>query len=134
MDDSTRANTLPPPETRRLPKAWAAELLRRLAVIYGDRLSLTDPAAADEWIDTWSETLGWVTAEQIAVGLDAVERRVKRAAQEGRTEWPVSSVEFLALCQSRTLPAHRPLPRLGGPRVRSSVAEECLRKMREMLA
>lgn len=96
-------------------------------------VALTDPQSCEEWIDTWGEVLGCLTGPEIKVGLAEVRRRVKRAAIEGRVEWPLSAVEFLALCQSRTLPAHRALPRLYGPRVRSAVAEDCLRRMREML-
>lgn len=136
MDDSTPATMPPPPEMRRLPRSWTAELQRRLLVIFGDRLgnALTDAQSCEEWIEVWSETLAWVTAEQIRDALRVVEARVKAAAREGRTEWPLSAVEFLALCESRTLPAHRPFPKaLLLPRMRSAQQQECMARIREIL-
>lgn len=133
-DVSTWESTPPPSETRRLPRHWTAELLRRMAVIYGERLAavLTDPTAAEEWIDTWSEQLGWLTGDQLGRGLMLLEAQVRQAAREGRTSWPLTAVEFAGLCQSPA--ASRPPP--GGPllpRVRTATQRECMAHIRQIL-
>lgn len=93
---------------------------------------LTDPTAAEEWIETWSDTLGWVTGDQLGRGLQLLEARVKRAAREGATEWPPSSVEFLALCQ--TPAAQRVAPRVPLlPRIRTATQRECMAEIRRVL-
>lgn len=134
-ENSAPPTTPGPSATRRLPLSWTAELQRRLLVIYGERLerALTDEDASREWIETWSETLAWVTAEQIAHGLLLVEAAVKKAAREGRSEWPLSSVEFKALCETATFPLHRAVPRVEMRRQPSAKARECMAEIRRIL-
>lgn len=122
MENSTSTNT----SAKVLPKAWMQALHRKLAAMYMDKFTrfFSGPELTEDWYSVWGEGLASLTGEQIKVGLSVV--------QQMHPIWPPTLPEFKACCKASAAPSK---PMLEAPKHgHSPHAEECMRKIREMLA
>ena len=108
-----------------LPKAWLAALHKRLGLIYGQRFTSTfqRQETIDDWHEVWAEGLAGITAEQMRYGLSILRKT--------NAEWPPTMHEYRDCCKAMGDPA---TPLLEKKRQRSKYADDCLQKMKELLA
>ena len=85
-----------PSQPEKLPQPLLDKLWLKMAEIYGRRWTGSFGVSVDQ-SHAWAATLGGLTGEQIAVGLNALACTEDKQLQD----WPPAAPQFSALCLSR---------------------------------
>lgn len=108
-----------PEKRQKLPQPLLDKLWLKMAEIYGRRWTGSFGVSVDQ-SHAWAATLGGLTGEQIAVGLNAL----VCAGDKQLQDWPPAAPQFRALCLSRDPEA------FGLPSEEKAYREACRRAYR----
>ena len=108
-----------PEKPAKLSQPLLDKLWLKMAEIYGRRWTGSFGVSADQ-SHAWAATLGGLTGEQIAVGLNAL----ATTEDDQLRKWPPSAPEFRALCENRNPEAY------GLPSEDDAYREACRRAYR----
>lgn len=108
-----------PEKRQKLPQPLLDKLWLKMAEIYGRRWTGSFGVSADQ-SHAWAATLGGLTGEQIAVGLNALACTEDKQLQD----WPPAAPQFRALCLNRDPEA------FGLPSEEKAYREACSRAYR----
>ena len=112
---------------RWLPRPWVMRLQAKMLAMYGARFAsqFQGEASLTEWRETWAAGLASLSGLEISAGLE-------RCLEES-PEFAPTLGAFREMCLRVVHPSHKPAALLATPRATSEIAEDNLRKIRELL-